>query len=281
VDERSNTIIGLVSKTYVTYSNGEFVADIERLLSSVPKDQRFNFHEGFGVNTELTLRFTSVKHHGIIRGRGGEGEDKTAIGLDFKNSMVGNTAVRINCFLHRLICANGLMVPAAEVLNRVFHSGQRSSLRHRLDRSFAEVTRSLSRLPKLLDTLGAKTFAPEALAKNRSLVERIFDVVPGSKRMIAEKEDLYVRYPEDIAATERERLRREHDAAMIDRIPKYLGGELSQGVFKARMRESASLFDFINVFTEHANSKRPAERLEIQEKAGALADYLAANSRKF
>jgi hypothetical protein len=42
-----------------------------------------------------------------------------------------------------------------------------------------------------------------------------------------------------------------------------------------------STFDFINVFTEHAKSTPPALNLEIEERAGALANYIAHNARKF
>ena len=67
---------------------------------------------------------------------------------------------------------------------------------------------------------------------------------------------------------------------MIALIPKYLGGELSKKVFESRFRDSATLFDFINVFTEYAKSQPLAEKLAIEEKSGALASYIANNSRK-
>jgi hypothetical protein len=41
------------------------------------------------------------------------------------------------------------------------------------------------------------------------------------------------------------------------------------------------MFDFVNVFTEYAKDCRPAQKLETEEKAGALAKYIAENARKF
>ncbi len=157
MDERTSTIIGVVSKTYVTYFNHDFLSDITSRFGHLPKDQAFDFHEAYGINTALTVRFVSLKIHGTITGRGGQGDDKSNLGLDFVNSMVGNSSVRINYYLHRLICANGLMVPASESVNRVFHSGRRDSFQHRLDRCFAEVVRNLDQLQDILGNLGCIT----------------------------------------------------------------------------------------------------------------------------
>ena len=41
------------------------------------------------------------------------------------------------------------------------------------------------------------------------------------------------------------------------------------------------MFDFLNVFTEYAKNCPPAQKLDIEEKAGTLAKYIAENARKF
>jgi len=41
------------------------------------------------------------------------------------------------------------------------------------------------------------------------------------------------------------------------------------------------MFDFINIFTEYAKELSPAQKIESQEKAGILADWIAKNKRKF
>src|SRR6266567_3091910 len=71
LDERTNTIIGIVSRSYISYTNEQFVADINRLLNGLGKADAFRFHEAYGINTELTVRFLSEKRHGTIEGRGG------------------------------------------------------------------------------------------------------------------------------------------------------------------------------------------------------------------
>jgi hypothetical protein len=249
-------------------------------LDALPSDQRLEFHEAYGVNTQLTLRFTSKSCHGTIQGRGGQGQDQSKLGLELRNTMVGNSSVRINYFVHRLICANGLMVPAAEAVNRVFHSGRKETFDQRLERCFREVLRNIEKIQDLLNTLGALDFDPVVLSRTRALSDSVFAVIPGSKQVMSDRENLFLRYPQDASAEERDRLRREHDAQMIGLIPKHFGGELSNKVFASHFRDNASLFDFINVFTEYAKSKAPAEKLEIEERTGALAKYIANNSRK-
>jgi hypothetical protein len=281
MDERTGTIIGLVSKTYVTYSNQDLLANITSRLKHLPQEQGFVFQEAYGINTALTLRFVSMQKHGTIKGRGGECEDKTKLGLEFVNSMVGNSSVRINYYLYRLICANGMMVPASESVNRVFHSGRKDSFQQRMDRCFSEVVRNLDQLTEMLQSLGAMHFEPAQLARDRNLTEQIFGVISGSKQELCEKEELFLRYSQEASAAEREKMRQEHDARLIGLIPNHFGGEHTDRLFKGNFRDGATLFDFVNVFTEHAKKQTPSRKLDIEEKAGALAKFIANNAKKF
>lgn len=281
MDERTGAIIGLVSKTYVTYSNHDLLKDITSRIGRVAKEDALVFKEAYGINTALTLRFVSTQKHGTIQGRGGKGEDKTELGLEFGNSMVGNSSVRINYYLHRLICANGMMVTASESVNRVFHSGHQNSFQSRLNRCFREVTRGLDLLGGLLQTLGGMSFDPERISRNRAFTDQIFGVIPGSKQNLCEKGNIFLRYPQEASTGERETMRQEHDARLLELIPETFGGDHSNQVFKSSFRDGATLFDLINVFTEHAKKQPPSRKLEIEEKAGALAKYLANNSKKF
>ena len=58
-------------------------------------------------------------------------------------------------------------------------------------------------------------------------------------------------------------------------------GATSKTVFLVYMRDNASMFDFINIFTEYAKDLKPIKKIETEEKAGALADWIAKNKRKF
>ena len=280
IDERTGTIIGLVSKSYVTYSNDDMLTDITSRMGSLPQDDEMKFMDAYGINTALTVRFVSLRRHGTINGRGGQGEDRSELGLVFENSMVGTSAVRINYFLHRLLCANGMMIKAAESVSRVFHAGRGDTFQKRLDRCFNEVVRNLSQLQAMLTSLGSLPFQPDQLARNRVLTDQIFDIVPGTKLDLCQREDLFLRYPPEASTSERESIRQAHDARLIKLIPLYLGREHSNRVFTTGLRDGATLFDFVNVFTEYAKEQQPSTKLDIEESAGALAKYFASTAKQ-
>lgn len=282
LDQSSNTILGIVSRTYVSYTNEQFLTDVTEFLSKVGKDDAYQFHAAYGINTELTVRYCSEKRHGVIEGPRGTGQDRSRIGLEFKNSMVGTSSVRLNYFLYRLVCTNGMMVPAGSAINRVFHSGKHESFKARLTNCFWEVYRKLDFLQEMLTTLGAITFEPEMLAANEAACERIFEVIPASKQTILEKEGFSLRYPAECTESDKKTLRRQHDAKVIGLIPEHFGGETSKRVFGSTMRGGkATVFDFVNVFTEYAQNCSPSQRLDIEERAGTLAKYIADNAKKF
>lgn len=283
VNEESNEIIGMVSKTYRGYSNYQFLQDIENLIfpkekqiSLFPEDNDFVFQEGYSINTLLNLRFTMQKKVGKIKGRGGDGDDITDLGFQFKNSMVGESSVNINFFLHRIICANGLVAPAGSAVNRIFHSGSQESLGKRLENAFGEITRRIDQAGKMIEKLGALEFDPELLAKtNRS--DMIFDIIPGSKGEIISKFEI-PNTPRDGNKKENKILR---EADIIKRIPQRYAGDHSRQVFESYWRDNVSMFDFINIFTEYAKKLNPIKKIAVEEKAGVLADWIAKNKRKF
>ena len=280
VDTRSNIIMGIVSQTYVGYSNRQFLEDIKNYLNKEAKDE-FQFQEAFGINTDLTIRFYSEKRHGIITGRGGEGEDRTLLGFEFRNSMAGTSAVRINYYLFRLVCANGMMVPAGNTLNRVFHSGNLESFNKRIECCFGEVMRKIESVREMIETLGKIPLVSYKLASNSITNQRIFEIIPALKQTICDKERLYLRYPSDCPEGEKKQIRLNHDSRIIDLIPKHFGREYSGRVFNSRWRDSATIFDFLNVFTEYAKLVSPSQKLDIEEKTGSLARHIAENAKKF
>lgn len=96
VNARSGKFLGAVSASYVFYSNQDFIQDLQDLLTGgqtalFAKDSlgRFRYVDGFSVNTHFFLRFVLRVESGRVIGPGGEGEDISEIGIQFKNSMVG------------------------------------------------------------------------------------------------------------------------------------------------------------------------------------------------
>lgn len=283
IDESENTILGIVSQSYVGYSNFKLLQDVQKLLFPpgkqtplFPQDGDFMFNGAYSVNTQMSLRITMKKKMGVVKGLGGEGDDETELGFQLKNSMVGDSSVNINFFLHRKICANGLVAPAGSVVNRVFHSGKEANFSKRLENAFGEITRRIGQAGKMIEDLGKLEFNPELLAKaGRS--EMIFDILQNSKSQILDKYDI-PNTPRNGNKKENRILR---ETKIIERIPDAFGGKHSSGVFKSCWRNKATMFDFINVFTEKAKELNPAQKIEAEEKTGVLADWIAKNKRKF
>jgi len=283
VDEGDNVIISIVSNTYVGYSNFKFVNDIIKLMKvkinqklQISEESDFVFQGAYSVNTQMSLRFIMKKKVGVVKGRGGEGVDETGLGFQLKNSMVGDSSVNINFYLYRMICKNGMVAPAGSSLNRVYHSGNEKNFYNRLENAFCEITGRIGQAGEMIEALGAIEFNPELLARvNRS--EMIFDIIPGSKGQIVTK----YKIPDTPREGNKEENRILREAEIISLIPEVFGREFSERVFKSKFRSNASMFDFINIFTEYAKELGPREKVESEEKAGILADWIAKNKRKF
>lgn len=280
VDNRSMTVIGVVSESYVSYDNHRFLQDLQQFLDSVKGDEPSEFEEAYVVNTELTVRFCSTKRHGDITLLGGRGPDRSKLGMEFHNSMVGTSSVRVNFFLHRLVCANGMMVPAGESVSRIHHSGSPETFDKRLKHRFGELLRKLDSLKEMLQTLGAMPLQAERLVTNNEINKQLFEVIPATKRTICDGEKLQLVYPANATTEQRNALRIEHDTKIAQLIPQYFGREHSKGVFGSNFRNTATVFDLINVFTEYAKSEPPSQRLEIEERSGKLAKYISDNKKK-
>ena len=283
VNARSDTVLGSVSASYVFYSNQDFIQDIQDLLSGgqiafFPKDSlgRFRYVDGFSVNTQLFLRFILRVESGRVTGPGGEGEDVTEIGIQFKNSMVGDAAVSLQYFVNRLLCANGLIVPAGTSQARVFHSGKRESFMKRLEKSFREVERKIGSTATAVKSLMAIPFDPESLARTQ-MTRKVFDIIPGSRSRVMEEHRIPKRQKPRMTPAERT----EYEASIIDHIPATFAQKYAGRVFNSTYRDNATMFDFINIFTEYAQTQPIHKRLEIEERAGVLADQIVKNKRKF
>jgi hypothetical protein len=283
VNTRSDTVLGAVSKSYVFYSNQDFIQDIQDLLSGgqiafFPKDSlgRFRYVNGFSVNTQLFLRFILRVESGRVTGAGGEGEDVTEIGIQFKNSLVGDAAVSIQYFVNRLLCANGMIVPAGTSQRRIFHSGKRKNFMRRLERSFREVERKIGSTGTAVKSLMAINFDPEALALTK-MTPKVFDIIPGSRSKVMAEHRIPKRHKTRMTRAEQA----EYEGSIIDHIPETFAGKYASRVFNSPYRENATMFDFINIFTEYAQTQPIHKRLEIEERAGVLADQIVKNKRKF
>ncbi|MBF0238117.1 MAG: DUF932 domain-containing protein [SAR324 cluster bacterium] len=265
VDDRTNQILCLVSQSYRNYSNFSFLED---LLETGFKDNEFSFQEAVVSNTNLVLRTLSPKVKGCMKQRdGSDGEDVTTLGLQLRNSMVGESSVFAEYYTLRRICGNGMTVKVGGNTTRVYHSGKQSSFAYRLNTQIGKAIEGFEQVLTMIRTLGALEFRPRKLAE---LKAPVFEVLPQLKEASREINAFYSRNDEERES----RLINDH-SALIETIPEQFGGETSACVFNSPFRTNASLWDFLNVFTEHAKTLDHSERLDVEEKVGQLSVWCA------
>lgn len=265
VNKLSNTIIGIVSNTYVDYSNKDFLEDIEKAYPKIFEE--YEIGESFIINTKLYLRLLSPKIiSGYAKGEHYEGDDISQIGLQLKNSMIGNSSVKIDYFIYRALCSNGLIVQAFNNKNKILHSGKRESFIKRLEDKINPIMNDMKRLPKLLEDLVSIEYNPYTLAALNA-AEHIYKIIQLSDYEYEKRNRL--KNPERI----------EYDADRISRYISDYSGEYSGKVFKSYFRDSYSMFDYINVFTEyaHSNGIPNKKKVYIEEKTGELVTWILNN----
>jgi hypothetical protein len=283
VDEESKTVIGLVSTRYVGYSNEAFINDVLHAISGKPERELFPdlgglvLREAYSVNARIYLRLVSKTVQGRISGKGGTGDDVSEVGVELRNSMAGGSAVKLAWFVYRLLCKNGLVVRAGSREGRVIHSGSETEFRRRLYAESVGIIAGLKTAKQMIETLGALPFDPHKLAKHADLsmiygITSDRDLRSEARRRIDGRESAEMNREARV-------LRRAADE--LSQIPECLGGPESLAVFRSYWRDGASMYDFVNIFTEYAKSLPIAERVEVDSKAGKLATWIAANRRKF
>lgn len=283
VDEETSTIIGVVSARYVGYSNDSFIDDVLRALGGrserriLPDLGELRFKEAFSINSRLHLRLVSKSIQGRVTGRGGTGEDVSEIGVELRNSMAGGEAVRLSWFVFRLICANGLVAKAAGRDGRVIHSGTEQNFRRRLHSETEGVIGGLQKAADMIKTLGGLAFDPEKLAMHADR-KMIFGIVAGRDLQAEAKAGFDPRKYEDLSA-DIKKIKRFADE--LARLPHCLDGKEAHAVFNSHYRDNASMYDFVNIFTEHAKNQPLKEKSEIENRTGELASWIAENKRKF
>jgi hypothetical protein len=280
VDEGVASVIGVVSGSYVGYANHDFLQDL--ILCLHPRAQRdlfpkaadFDFKEAYSINSRVFVRMTSKKVRGRIDGYGGKGSDVSEIGVELSNSMAGGHALRLNWYVHRLICANGLTAKVAGQDNRVVHSGSEAAFQRRLQVGASSIFGSLDRARRMVETLGGLEFDAARLA-GHATPEAIFKIVPNF--------DLKSTALRQAGNSEgRDGEKRKADLAdAIAAVPWCIGGAEARRVFDSHWRDGASMYDFVNIFTEHAKSLPLKDKVETETRAGDLATWIAANRRKF
>jgi hypothetical protein len=219
---------------------------------------------------------------GVIRGRGGEADDESKLGLQLSNAMSGGKALKMDYFVQRKVCANGLILPVGGAQARLIHSGKEENFQKRLSEKLNGVIGSLAISKNMIESLGAVNFNAEKIAHYPE-IQKLFEIIPNKNLKQDAKNSFSEETQSNLENLKKDKLKYEHqiNVEIIKQIPYLIGGEHSDKVFKSYFRDNASVFDFINVLTEEAHKHLPKERLHIEKEAGNLADFVVKNKKMF
>lgn len=205
---------------------------------------------------------------GIIRGRGGTDKDISRVGFQLSNSMVGTKSIKADFFVLRLICANGLVLPSTSHSGIVNHRGKPETFKKRLEENITPIFKNIKSSIKLIEEIGNIQYDVEKLVDEGG-AEKVYNIIQlnywdSIKRGKLKGNDL-----------------RKFDIDKISQYPTLYGGDITKNIFGSYFRDNHSMFDFINVFTEHAKEKVGQARIDIERESGVLANWIFKNKKKF
>ncbi len=276
VDDQKKLVRGIVTSTYVYYTNMEFIDAVENILDmNDARKQETILDSAYYYNTRLYVRLVTNIEAGVVSGSGGTAIDKTKIGLQLTNSMVGDLPVRVAFFLYRLLCANGLVAPVNEMIAVVKHSGYRDSFDRRLSERVLALLEEVQQVKDLLNGLAGMPYKPQQLVK-AGLADSILDIVPEMRSTL--RKHVSLEGESDIKGPKERKVWRQ--IQYLEAIPTVYGREHSLKVFNSKWRDNATMFDFINVLTEYAKELPVLSRLQVEENVGVFADYVVKNTKR-
>ena len=163
------------------------------------------------------------------------------------------------------------MMHRSDVSNlRANHTGEKDSMKSKLKniivlaRDQYEVIKQ--RIETLLDIPYTDDTADRLLWRNAPL-----SIIPDLKEKKLWNKEKRFSSPEDSV----EDLHR--STQIVDRIPATYGGVHSNRVWNSSFREMRSMYDFVEAFTEHAQTCNAQTQVEIEEDAGKLTSWIAKN----
>lgn len=265
INKENQIVMGVVSNTYLDYSNHDFITNLKETFGDIYK--KYKLVEGYNVNSQLYVRLSSNEiSAGTIDGIGGIGEDKHKIGLQLSNSMVGNASVRVELFVYRLICANGLLVQSTKKTGRIIHSGNRETFITRIENQLSPINEEVRSLPDLLEILMSIPFNPERIVELEG-ENYIYNIISLNASELKKRNKLKINE------------RKQYDIDMIRSYPKIYALEHSKKVFESHWRNNHSMYDFINIFTEYANSFKHdiTKKIEIERNTGEFVNWIRKN----
>jgi len=255
-------IVGVVGSRYLPYSNRQFLDD----LFADNKNETLTLSRASTSNTKMVASF--VEEHKGFQMK--DGEDFTKIGISVKNSGVGNEKVRSTIWTLRPQCLNGMVHLIDKGITSAKHTGIEEAMKNKLDSMITlakdqyevikERVKLLTQIPYANDT--AKTFLQ---------LEAPVDIIPQLR-----KEKLYNPKKKHVdVKAHNEDLNR--SIKILDEVPQTYGGIHTDAVWNSVYRDKNSMYDYVESFTEYAQTCDAQTQEEIEEDAGKLTSWISNN----
>ena len=275
--ETGGTIIGFFSQKYSYVKNSEVLDEASDLMRLHPNKYGipFQFSEASVVNTKMKLRckqdYTGFK----LRD---DKEDICTLGIELRNSHLGDTALSTRIYTYRLICSNGAIANSNKMKNRLVHRGDAGNrigeILHDVSKGYEEVK---YRIEKLL-TIPYNFLSDEGLepSTSKSMLEmnapvRVLPEMTESNWYSPNK-----KFKDDYTKSHQLKA----SAYNLDQSHVRYPGVCSNIFGSVYRKGERSLYDWTEIFTERANHESYSikEKEEIQENVGDLVEYLAKKS---
>lgn len=271
VDSRQpdNPIIGMVSKTYLRYSNHTF-------LEGFFRDNRIDldFTRAFVDNTKMTIKWSEKDFAGImIDGK----PDRVKLGLYSGNSMIGNAPLYTKAGILDTYCTNGIRVSKSIGDNRMIHRGD-SIYVNEIENMVNNTRKSYDRVQKQIETtlnIPFNTDTARIMLENDAPID-----IPRDSRVTLQHK--YWTTKRKFADSVESNHALDNSINFVKQIPYKFGGYHTNKIFNSPHRKgNTSMYHFIGAFTEYAQEQPVREQYRIEEEAGELVNWFDKNSSKF
>ena len=255
-----DTIVGVVGSRYLPYSNSQFLEDLFR----DNKNHSLELERAVVTNTKMTANFVE-KHMGF---KTKDGEDFTKIGLSFKNSGVGNAMIDGKLFSLRPKCLNGMMHLLNIAYTSAKHTGMADVMKYKLDKI---ITLAKDQYEVVKDRVQTLTQIPytNTTADTFLKLQAPVDILPQLKRdklWTPKKKFSDVNtHHEDLSRSKK----------ILDEVPTKYGGVHTLAVWNSVYRDQNSMYDWVEAFTEHAQTLPAEVQLEVEQGAGELTAWIS------
>ena len=278
--EKNGTILGFFSDKYTYVKNSDLLKSANEVMSLDNGGDEFNFEEASVVNTRMKLRVTQGYTGFKLRNNK---DDICKLGLELRNSHIGDTALSTMIFVKRLICGNGAIANSSKMRSRVVHKGNAGN---RIGEILGDAEKGYKDIRERIGTLLRIPYKLDSEQYNQSeSTARILLEKNAPFKVLPEMSDSRWYNPKKSFKNDYDKTQQLRTSVNnLDNIPhKYPG--ICSDIFNSVYKNGAekSLFDWTEIFTERANHPTYSitEKERIQEDVGNLVAFIASKKDQF